>query len=158
MNNIDSLIIGIISGIFTAAVIQLLLLIFNRVLLPWYRQLIYSGIDISGTWTEELNFDNGNKQTLTAELNQNADSISGNIVLAKTKNGEHYKTEAMSLEGRLKDRLLNCVLKHTDKKRLGISTLLLEVVGDGKKMKGQTTWYDAGKATIFSKDTKWIRK
>ncbi len=150
MNNIESLVVGVVSGIITAAILHLLFLLFNRIVLPWYRQLVYHGVHIAGKWEEHLDFGNGNAQVSTAELVQKANSVTGNITIVKTTNGQITKTEIMSLKGTIKDRLFNTSLTPVDRQRIGIITILLEVVGDGGKMRGCSSWYDAGAAKITS--------
>lgn len=157
MNNIDSLVVGVVSGIITAAVIHLMLLFFNRVVLPWYRQLVYRGVDIQGRWEEQLDFKNGNTQVLTAELSQKAHAITGTVTVVKSTEGKIVRTEIMSLKGAVKDRLFNGTLVPVDRKRVGVSTQLLEVIGDGGRMRGWTSWYDAKTAKIIAIESEWKR-
>ncbi len=158
MSNSETIILGIISGVITSAVIYLLVIIFNNIVLPWYRALIYCGVSIDGTWKEELDFENGNTQVSTAELTQKANAISGNVTIVKSSNGQITETTIMSLNGIVKDRLFNAKLIPVDKKRVGIITVLAEVVGDGSRMLGQSTWYDAGSAKITGKSSEWTRE
>ena len=158
MSNSETIILGIVSGIITSAVIYLFVIIFNHIVLPWYRAFIYRGVSIDGTWEGELDFGNGNTQVSTAELTQKANAISGNVTVVKSTNGQIMKTEIMSLSGTVKDRLFNAKLIPVDKKRVGIITVLLEVIGDGSRMRGSTTWYDSGAAKITGKGLEWARK
>lgn len=157
MNNIESLVIGVIGGIITAAVIHLLVVLFDKVLLPWYRQLVYRGVEIQGKWEESHEYGNGNTQLVTAELSQKAHAITGSVTIVKSTNGEITRTEIMSLKGAVKDRLFNGTIVPVDKKRVGISTVLLEIIGDGSRMRGSASWYDAGAARITAKPTEWQR-
>ena len=59
MSNSETIVLGIVSGIITSAVIYLFVLIFNHIVLPWYRAFVYRGVGIDGTWEEELDFDHG---------------------------------------------------------------------------------------------------
>ncbi|MBI5186886.1 MAG: hypothetical protein HZA01_14335 [Nitrospinae bacterium] len=157
MSNVESLVIGVISGIITAAVIHLLLVLFDKVLLPWYRQLVYRGVDVQGKWEESLDFGNGNTQITTIELLQKAHAITGSATIVKSTNGEITKTEIMSLKGAIKDRLFNGTIIPVDKKRVGVITALLEIIGDGSKMRGSVSWYDAAAARITANPTEWSR-
>ncbi len=49
MSNSETIILGIVSGIITSAVIYLLVLIFNHIVLPWYRAFVYRGVSIPVT-------------------------------------------------------------------------------------------------------------
>ena len=157
MNNMESLVIGVISGIITAAVIYLLVVLFDKVLLPWYCQLLYRGVDIQGKWEESLSLGDGKTQIVTVELSQKAHAIKGSVTVVKSTNGKIDRTEIMSLEGAVKDRLFNGTIVPVDKKRVGIVTVLLEIIGDGSRMMGSTTWYDVNTAKITTKPTEWKR-
>jgi hypothetical protein len=50
MNATQSIVLGVISGVFASGIVYLAVLFFNKVVIPWYREVIYSSIDISGTW------------------------------------------------------------------------------------------------------------
>lgn len=157
MNNLQSVVVGVISGIITAAVLHFMVLLFNRIVLPWYRQLVYRGVDISGKWEEHLDFGNGNTQIATAELTQRANAITGSVTVVKTSNGLITKTEILSIKGTIKDRLFNANLTPLDKTRVGIASSLLEVIGDGARMRGCSSWYDSGAAEIQTKCSEWAR-
>jgi hypothetical protein len=157
MNNIESLVVGVVSGIVTAVILYLLLILFNRIVLPWYRQLVYQGVDIAGKWEEHLDFGNGKTQVITAELTQKANSITGNVTIVKAANGQITRTEIMFIKGTIKDRLFSATLIPVDKKRVGMITTLLEVVGDGGRMSGWASWYDVGMARITGQESEWIR-
>lgn len=158
MNIPETIVIGVVSGIITSALIYLLILIFNHIVLPWYRGFIYCGVDIEGKWEEALDFNNGNTQISTYELIQKANDVSGKVTIVKSTNGQITKTEMFSLKGLVKDRFFTATQTPIDKKRLGITTILLEVIGDGRKMQGSTTWYDSRAANITSINCEWQRK
>ena len=157
MNNIESLVIGVISGVIAAAVIYLLVVLFNKVVLPWYNQLVYRGVEIQGKWEESLEFDYGNTQLATIELSQKAHVIMGSVTVVKSTTGEIVRTEIMSLNGNVNERFFNGTIVPVDKKRVGISTVLLEIIGDGSRMGGSVSWYDANAHIICNKLCEWKR-
>ena len=134
-----------------------MLLLFNEIVLPWYRQIIYRGVDIEGKWEEKSSYGNGNTQVKTIEIKQLAHDVSGSATMVKSKNEQIVRTEIMYIKGTIKDRLFNGTLIPADKKRLGSSVWLLEVIGDGSRMRGATSWYDCNAAAIVSKNTEWKR-
>jgi len=137
--------------------LSLLVLLFNRIIVPWYRQLIYRGVDISGKWEERLDFGNGYAQTVTAELIQKANGITGSATIVKTRQGLITKTEIFSLKGTIRDRLFNATLTPVDNTRVAIASSLLEVVGDGARMSGCSSWYDSSSANILTQLSEWSR-
>jgi len=157
MNNAETIILGVVTGIITSAIIYLLVLIFNRIVLPWYRSFIYRDVIIQGSWEETLDFGHGNTQVATTELVQKADAISGNVTVVKSAHGQVTRTEIMTLVGTIKGRLFNATMIPVAKTRVGLNTVLLEVFGDGGRMRGSTAWYDAGSGRITSQSTEWAR-
>lgn len=158
MSNSETIILGIVSGIITSAIMYLIIVIFNHIVLPGYRAFVYRGVFIDGTWEEVLDFENGNAQISTAEITQKANSIAGSVTVVKSTNGQVTKTEIMTLCGTLTDRLFNATLVPVDKRRVGIIVVLLEVIGDGGRLRGSTTWYDSRSARITGKGSEWVRK
>ena len=158
MNNSETIIIGVVSGVLTSAFLYIAIQIFNKIILPWYRGVIYSGVNIEGQWIEEHDFGNGNQQSATFRLIQKANSISGSVTVVKSSKGQVTQTDIMNLKGSLKDRLLNVTVTPADSKRLGIGTFLHEITGDATSMEGAVCWYDSGNGSIVSKESTWTRK
>ena len=152
MGNMESLVIGVVSGILTSALIYLLILIFTRIVLPWYRQLMYRGIEVQGEWTSSMHLRPELIQEWSMELKQKADSVSGDLSQSKCQDGQIIKTETLRLTGSLKDRFLSGSIHPVEKSRLGICMILLEIVGDGSEMQGCVGWYDIGTKSIMSDD------
>ena len=158
LTSYESLVVGIVSGIFTTVLLYLITETFKKIVIPWYRQIIYKGVDISGEWVNELKLESGIKQTISASIIQKANNISGDVTMVKMKDGEQYgNIETFNLTGDICDRFLYAKVLPVDTKRVGIASLLLEIVGDGTKMKGATAWYDGGAAIIVGKPTEWNR-
>jgi len=150
MSNMQSLAIGIVSGILTSALIYLFISIFKSIVLPWYRQLVYRGIEIQGQWTSSTDLGDGLTEEWHVELSQKADCVSGSINQIKLEDGKILRSESLRLSGNLKDRFLCASAFPTQKSRLSASSVLLEIVGDGSEMRGCQSWYDIGRKTIIS--------
>lgn len=157
MNFTEAIWTGIIAGVLTSALLFILTKMTQVVVLPWFRQLIYRGVTISGRWTETIDHHNGHSQQLSTEIKQKADYITGAVSIVKLTEGVVDSAVTFELEGNISDRLVTLTMRPSDTSRLGRAVVLLEVIGDGTRMEGRTTWYDAGAATIQSVDTAWIR-
>lgn len=46
----SNIIIGILTGILTTAILYLISRMFIDLVMPWYRSIRYTGIDVSGVW------------------------------------------------------------------------------------------------------------
>ncbi len=142
MSITESIVIGIISGILTSIAILIGSRIFNRIVLPWYQSLIYSGILVEGQWyTGSVP---NSTQEAKLELDQYAHRIKGIATYTdgSTVNSFSEKVRTFKVSGTLKDRFVLLTLEHTDRKRIGVTAYLLEVVGDGRIMKGGRVFYN----------------
>ena len=150
-----TIILGVMVGIFTSAIIYGLMRLFDQVVIPWYSNLIYKGIDLNGRWYCS---DYEMTQDVTFDLKQKANTISGTAIFVN-KDEPYCKLEDIRLfivEGFVRDRFVNLVLKHKDNSRLGIICYLLESVGDGRRMDGAISFYslqdfkiDCGRQTLW---------
>jgi hypothetical protein len=162
MSRFEAFGLGVVGGAVAGFVVLFMIRVFDVVLLPWYRQLLYHGIDLSGTWENRVKLPAGLTQTLNATLGQKADQVVGTVTVAKSKpSGEMESLEGFAMEGRLFDRLFVGTMRPTDRRRLGVATMLLEVVGDGHKMIGWTTWYDSTHVRVAERiggmGVEWLR-
>src|SRR5712692_8357813 len=151
----ESIITGVVSGILTTAVLFLLKKLFDGVVLPWYRNLVYRGVNISDQWKNEMEFPGGTHQTLIANIKQRAHAVEGDLTITKTRNGQLFVTKTLLLVGEIHDRLLLATIKPMSDKEIAAATLLLEVVGNGSRMRGATSWYDATGGRILQEDVEW---
>jgi len=153
----QSIVVGVISGVIAAALVQLCLLVFDRILLPWYREIVYHGVIIQGKWEECLTFAPERLQVTTYDLVQKANDVSGSVTCVKTDGGVVARTEVMTLKGSLRDRFFECAIFPVDRSRVAAASVLLEVVGDGSRMFGYTSWYDSNAAVVTSEPVTWTR-
>lgn len=155
MNVTQTIILGVISGVVTSALITLVISIIRNILIPWYRSFIYRGIDISGKWQSLLE-KHGVKETAILEVKQRADKVVCVMSISIEKEG---KTElrVFEVEGKIEDLVLSLRGRNTNKKRIGINVALLEVVNGGKKMVGYEAWYSTITDSVDAEKIEWER-
>lgn len=148
---INEIVIGTASGVVSACFLILLGNIFRHIVMPWYRAITYSGIDISGEWHC---IDPTMAQEITFELQQSANAISG-VATFTWQEDDTDKTprdievvRAFKISGAIQDRFVQLTLRHENTRRIGINSYLLEVVGDGRKMMGVFSFYSVGQNRI----------
>src|SRR5687767_13636000 len=83
----DSIIFGVVSGILTSFVLLLISAFFRSVAVPWYRQIIYNGIDINGEWYSKRTNPSGNIEEIAMSIKQHADKVSCIANIAKKQSG-----------------------------------------------------------------------
>lgn len=81
---LESLILGVLAGVITSALIYAFVVLFREVLVPAYRRLIYRGVDISGEWRYSIKFKSGVSRAFVISLKQKAHAVSGFVTLTRT--------------------------------------------------------------------------
>lgn len=158
MDIYKTIIVGVISGVITSALIFLCIKIFNQIMLPWYRSAIYKGIDISGTWTETVEHE-GATDVSQYIFRQNERIISGAETIVKTDNETGAcETKILTLNGKFLDGHLLLTAVSSDRKIQSLSTYLFRVGKGGAALIGQASWVDSGTGTIESRFIELTRK
>jgi hypothetical protein len=149
VNTTESIVTGVVSGLLTGALVFLLSRIFQSIVLPWYRELTYTGIDLSGTW--EVHPDPPHTRHLYIELVQRAGVVSGTAThTAKRPNENGGQTRTYRLHGEVRDRFVWIRGHSTDPRRIGVLCYLLESIGDGNTLRGSLVMYDITQSRVVS--------
>lgn len=128
----DLIILGVVSGVLSAATVYLLVSIFKNIVAPWYLRLVYQGIDVSGSWKSEEEYTNG-KTTEALSLNQSAHSLRGTLVRHQEIDGDIIISTS-KVEGEVWEGCLTLKIRSTNSKRLSFGNMLLKV--EGEKLAG----------------------
>lgn len=127
----SNIVIGILTGIITTAILYLISRMFMDWVMPWYRSVKYTGIDISGVWETKQDFDSSTEYSLL-NLRQKADKLDGLWTISITQNGsDENEIKTFSIKGTIEDRFALLTSKNTDQRQIGLGTMLLEAVGNG---------------------------
>lgn len=165
MNNIPiNIIVGVVVGIFTYALIQLVVLFFRKVFIPWYQAIIYQGVKIQGTWhgysatIENREYVREEEPESTIVLKQQSNRITGELSLTQQPNGEKCQ-KLFKLEGIFADNVLILRSKVKESDIMGVGTFIMKIVGEGKEFNGRNTYISASDwSTILSRGQIWIRE
>jgi hypothetical protein len=155
MTSESTILLGVVSGLLSGYAIYFLAVVFRRVVVPWYAQFIYRGIDISGTWL--LNSDSYDRRTITLELKQRAGELSGlstHVLREGSPNSDSSDSDRIRtyhIVGNLHDRFVILTGRPTQSTRIGALCFLLEIVGDGTTMMGVGTAYSSSLKRIDSR-------
>ncbi len=144
----SNIIIGILTGILTTALLYLISRVFMDLVLPWYRSFKYTGIDVSGVWETKQDFESTVEYSLL-NLDQKADKLKGLWTISITQNGsDENEIKTFTVEGSIEDRFALLISKNTDQRQIGIGTMLIEAVGNGFELTGCETWYSVDNKEI----------
>jgi hypothetical protein len=159
----SSIILGVISGVLTTSLVYLVVNIFNKIIIPWYKGIMYNGLDISGSWKEIHNYKNVMIQESTINVKQKAHQIKGEIILVKKgldddDDEELLEAKVFKFQGEFYDGFLNVSCWNKNKKQIGLHNYLLKVSLDGGMLNGSKTWFDILSEKFENANITWKRK
>lgn len=137
---------GIISSILATAIVGFVVLIWRGIIMPRLREMLYSGLDVSGTWygqgdrTESKKYA---KYEASINLDQSADAITGELVVKNITSENEASYSHYQVEGFIRND--NVVLNYfrKTKKETGVGAIVLKVISAGKGMKGNIVFIDS---------------
>jgi len=159
--DLSNLMIGIISGVVSAMLIWFFVLIYNKLIKPTIKELLYKGIDLEGEWhanlfiEKEIN-ENGLKKKIkekikeiTISINQTAYQLKGDLIIKNIfgKNDEQFSF--YKFDGFIRDNyvILNYLPK--SKKCIGLGSITLIVKEGGKSLKGSLNGTSLNEMTLI---------
>ncbi len=160
MNNIIlTIFIGVLSGILTSILIWIAIKTVRNILIPWYQQTIYRGINISGIWTAKHEFVGGVVSTQILEISQKGHSIKGTLISNNKSKSREEETAYYFISGEIFDNFVDIEYNIRDKKYIGRGSLLLKVKNGGDTLEGGVVAIERFSTEVISvENLKWIRK
>jgi hypothetical protein len=155
--------LSVVVGIGTGVAANLVTSLFINVWLPAYRDYVYKDVRVDGDWTilqSEVPVDGEALSTiwvLSATLEQKAHVVKGIATATHVKDGASADVINYEAAGHIYNRFVSITFRNKDKARIAYSTFLLEVKGDGTKMKGYRSFYGLRKEIIRAVECTWRR-
>lgn len=154
----ETIILGVVSGILASSVLLICSSILKKIVLPWFRDQVYDDQYVDGVWICDTLHQSGNSMEAILDISQKAHLIKGHMTLNKKNGNSEIEIKKYILKGEIRDRFLIVHGRNQDRNSLGVHSELLEVIGDGKKMKGTKTWYSVSEQKIESMEVEWVKK
>jgi hypothetical protein len=151
-------VVGATSSILAAIIIWVGVNVFSGLILPWYHEHAYKGIDLSGKWHIKLG-DSGEVSRyfeMMADLKQVTDRVSG-ILVVVFKDDSDKRPRTYNLSGFRRDQFLAITIEKISRKHIGLGTSLVETVGIGNSLRGYLCAYDASTGKIRCDSCEWTR-
>lgn len=128
--------IGIISGLLVVILIFIYNQVLIKIILPWYENLVYKDIVISGEWRSSNNEEYSNEKII---IEQSAHTIKGSIIaIDGDDKGSQY-----IFDGIFSNLILTATYKPINQnKSLDRGSFTLKIIEDGNKLKGYASIYD----------------
>lgn len=133
---------GVASGILTSAIIFICGLVSGKIVIPWYQDLKYEGIDIGDVWIYEWSYE-GAKYRIQAELKQSAHTLKGHATLIKTGSADRDYVQTFVVNGSTWEGYVNLNLKSDNRKSLSFASALLRIKDRGALMEGKWSYRSA---------------
>jgi len=155
---------GVVAGVITSAVLLLCSQIFQNLLLPWYQNLIYNGVDLRGKWVSQKTFAGEITYHYTLILEQSAHNLSGSMSIVKMNSqagppGGHmgdyvqgFKASGVTWEG-----FVTVNMTSDDRRSLSFVTTLLQVRNRGQALVGHMAYRSSVVDQVDSEDITWTR-
>lgn len=153
--NLISIFIGVISGVLSAGILFLTSRLLKDSLIPWFQHIAYKGVHIEGKWFSY----NSSAQKSVLELKQDSDKVTGKLtaILQIDEDVGIDTVRTFDIHGVINNRFITLSLNHTDRSRIGVSTILLQVAGDGTLLQGVQSSYSPRTGTILASNIKIYR-
>lgn len=148
MNEILSTIfLGILSGVLTAGLLWAFASLIKAKLVPWFRQLVYDGINVKGEWSCIVYSDFNHQviqdkdtahstATYILNINEQAGHLIRGTFSQDFKTDELHKHGQYISNGHIQDGILVISLVPSNKSKSTFGTLLLTVSEGGNCLKG----------------------
>jgi hypothetical protein len=159
MTIIETVILGIVSGILTSAFIYLVSLFFKNHFIPWYQKLAYKGVDVSGTWIATVTSVAGIHGSMEMTIIQNGHTLTGDATIVQGKDlSSPSQVTNLFMTGNIWEGFITLNQQSKDRTRLSYSTSLLQVLNGGIRLKGVYCFRSIQTDKIESLEIKWGRK
>jgi hypothetical protein len=124
MNDISlNIVLGIFSGILTSALLFALNRLFLEVVVPWYQQLIYEGVDLRDLWVYDHSKSDGVGK-FRLKLEQKAHNLSGQLTYTSVEKDTESVISYL-VSGTVWEGYVTLNLKSSDRRRIAFATTLL---------------------------------
>jgi hypothetical protein len=150
-----TIVLGIVSGIITTALLYLAGIVFTKIIIPWYQKIIYQGVDLNGEWKFERQLNN-ESEIFRLSLVQNANSISGQLTYLRINNEETREVNYL-LNGSVWEGYLTLNMKSKDRRAIAYATSLLKVERGGRELKGNHCFRNFRTDQVDSTDLLYTR-
>jgi hypothetical protein len=159
MSEIETVVLGVVSGIMTTAFLYLVSLLVKQHIIPWYQGVTYRGVDVSGTWITEIETVEGFKAKFEMSIDQQAHNLSGDTTVIQGKDLTNPNSITNNkMNGSIWEGYITLNMQSKDRKRLSYATSLLQVMSGGGTLKGMYIFRSIRTDEIDSIETIWKRK
>ncbi len=155
---------GVVAGILTAAFLFILGQIVHKICIPWYQNMTFKGVDLSGKWSASKIFPSGISYNYSMILTQNAHSLNGTMSIAKNNStpgppGGHLGdyVQGFIVSGTTWEGFVTLNMTSDDRRSLSFSTSLLQIRNRGQCLVGHMAYRSSQLDEVASEEITWTR-
>jgi hypothetical protein len=153
----ENIVIGIITGILTSAFIALFVAVCQKIIMPWYLELIYNGLNIDGEWATSFIIEGVEEEAILI-IDQRATKLGATMTISTCRPDGETSVKTYRLHGRFENRFVVLSGKNINKQQLGVNVMLLQVSDGGNKLVGSEVWFSTVHNRIQSATMEWKRR
>lgn len=148
MDYVVNIALGVVSGVLTSTFLFVSGWWITRRFVPWYRDVRYQGVVVSGLWRAELpNRPNEPPSHMSLTLTQHAYALSGTLHIINREPKNPYEL-TFEVTGKLWDSYLSLSMTPVDRRVTSIATALFMVRGGGSGLQGNFAIRDTSKGGV----------
>jgi len=155
---------GVVAGAITSAVLLILTMLFQKVLLPWYQEAVFKGVDLRGKWMAQRTYTNGISYHYSLVLKQLAHRVNGSMTISKMNSvagppggqlGDYV--QSFDVQGTTWEGFVTLNMTSDDRRSLSFATSLLQVRNRGQALAGHMAYRSSQVDQVDSEDVVWTR-
>lgn len=147
---------GVVAGVLTSAMLFAFGVVTSKILLPWYQDLVYKGVDLRGLWVNEWDYA-GARYRYHTSLNQNAHRLTGTTTITKSGTAKDDYVINFDVTGSTWEGFVVLNLRSRDRKTLSFATALFKVKDRGKSLAGHLIFRSLTTDEVASEGAHWKR-
>lgn len=138
---------GIVAGVITSSLLSVIGQIFTKIVIPWFQNLVYKGVDLSGKWITQKTYPDGISYHYSLILDQNAHDLKGSMTISKIYSqldpSDGHQDDYLQLfiaTGSTWEGFVTINLTSKDRRCLSIATSLLKIQNRGESLIGHLSY------------------
>jgi hypothetical protein len=111
----------------------------EKVAYPWYEEISYRGLKVSGQWQATLTSEE-TKFHEDFEINQRGHELSGTYTIKNEFATGGHQFSSYKLNGKIINNHVTFTCYVKSQREIGIATFILEIVDGGQSLEGKSLW------------------
>ena len=129
---------GVIAGGVAAGAVGFIVLVWRRILEPWYEERLYKGVEISGAWEGSIEYPTGGANKVVLDLRRRAYAVTGSIICVEGLD----KGMRWTLAGTFRNNILTFTYDSSSKREVDRGAGCYYLKDNGRALSGGCFYHD----------------